>query len=52
MVGCYMCFLLFLVSTESNKRKTAAEVMEQAKAFEPWFGIEQVSQSDPLCCVA
>ena len=28
--------------TETNKRKTCNEVMERAKASEPWFGIEQV----------
>ena len=28
--------------TETNKRKTCNEVMERAKAAEPWFGIEQV----------
>ncbi|XP_055333330.1 glutamine synthetase 2 cytoplasmic-like [Paramacrobiotus metropolitanus] len=27
--------------TESNKRRACAEVMTQAKDFEPWFGIEQ-----------
>lgn len=27
--------------TESNKRITCADAMEKAKAFHPWFGIEQ-----------
>ena len=33
--------------TETNKRKTCNEVMERAKAAEPWFGIEQVRDLCP-----
>lgn len=38
--------------TETNKRKTCNEVMERAKASEPWFGIEQVKEIINMICLS